>query len=97
MAKAYVLGMLKITDSKAMGPYLHAVEKTVTDHGGSYLVRGGRQHYTEGNPNPVAVVLEFPNSDSAIAWKNSDEYQNILSFRLDNSEGPLIICDGVEL
>ncbi|MFQ3329277.1 MAG: hypothetical protein ACI85J_001013 [Candidatus Poriferisodalaceae bacterium] len=41
--------------------------------------------------------MEFPNSDSAIAWKNSDEYQNILNFRLDNSEGPLIICDGVEL
>ena len=71
MAKAYVVALLKITDPEAMGPYMADVEKTVTDHGGSYLVRGGALHYTEGNPNPVAVVLEFPNSDAAIAWKLS--------------------------
>ena len=95
MAKAYVVALLKITDPEAMGPYMAAVEKPVTDHGGSYLVRGGALHYTEGNPNPVAVVLEFPNSDAAIAWKSSDAYQEILPFRLDNSEGPLVICDGI--
>ncbi|MBV29301.1 MAG: hypothetical protein CL504_01570 [Actinobacteria bacterium] len=50
-----------------------------------------------GSLNPVAVVLEFPNSDAAISWKNSCGYENILSFRPDNSEGPLTICDGVEL
>lgn len=95
MTKAYVIGLLKINDPKAMGPYLESVEKTVTDHGGSYLVRGGTQHYTEDDPNPSAVVLEFPDSDSAIAWKSSVAYQDILPFRLDNSEGPLVICDGV--
>ena len=95
MPKAYVVALLKINDPEAMGPYLAAVEKTVTDHGGSYLVRGGAQHYAEGDPNPLAVVLEFPDSGSAIAWKSSGEYQDILPFRLDNSEGPLVICDGV--
>jgi len=95
VAKAYLVALLKINDAEAMGPYMTAVEKTVTDHGGSYLVRGGAQHYTEGDPNPVAVVLEFPDSDSAIAWKTSAAYQEILPFRLDNSEGPLVICDGI--
>ena len=29
-------------------------------------------------------------------WKKSDNYQAIVAYRLDNSEGPFVICDGVE-
>lgn len=51
--------------------------------------------YAEDDPNPITVVIEFPDANSAMAWKTSDAYQAILPGRLDNSEGPLVICEGV--
>merc|ERR1711907_78100 len=32
--------------------------------------------------------------DKAMEWKNSPEYQAIIGMRLENSTGPLIVCDG---
>ena len=52
--------------------------------------------HSEDDPNPITVVIEFPDAVSAMSWKNSDTYQAILPARLNNSEGPLVICDGVE-
>ena len=80
-----------------MSPWNGGVEGTVTEHGGRFLVRHtGEKLYTEDDPNPITVVIEFPNSEAAMNWKKSDNYQAILPLRLDNSEGPLVICDGVE-
>jgi uncharacterized protein (DUF1330 family) len=56
----------------------------------------GEKLYTEGDPGPVSVVIEFPDAAAAMAWKSADNYKAILPMRLDNSEGPLVICDGVE-
>jgi len=56
----------------------------------------GEKLYTEDDPNPITVVIEFPNSEAAMNWKKSDNYQAIVQHRLDNSEGPFVICDGVE-
>ena len=52
--------------------------------------------HSEDDPNPITVVIEFPNADTAMEWKHSDSYQTILPSRLENSEGPLVICHGVE-
>ena len=34
MAKAYLVGMIKVTNMDGMGPYMAAVEDTITEHGG---------------------------------------------------------------
>jgi uncharacterized protein (DUF1330 family) len=97
MPKAYVVAMLEITNPEGMGPYLGNVGATIAAHGGRYLVKSmGEKLYTENDPNPVTVVLEFPDKEAVMAWKNSAEYQKILSSRLDNSHGPLVICEGLE-
>ena len=97
MAKAYLVGMINVTNMDGMGPYMAAVEDTITEHGGKFLVRHmDEKLHSEDDPNPITVVIEFPDAVSAMSWKNSDTYQAILPARLDNSEGPLVICDGVE-
>ena len=97
MAKAYLVAMIKVTNMDGMGPYMAAVPDTVAEHGGRFLVRNmDEKLHSEDDPNPITVVIEFPDAEAAMAWKNSDNYQAILSARLDNSEGPLVICEGVE-
>ena len=97
MTKAYVVAMIKVNDMEGIGSYMAAVPQTVADHGGRFLVRHmAEKLYVENDPNPVTVVIEFPDADSAMAWKTSEAYQAIVSSRLDNSEGPLVICEGVE-
>ena len=39
MTKAYLVGMVKVTNMEGMAPYMAAVEDTVTEHGGKFLVR----------------------------------------------------------
>jgi len=56
----------------------------------------GEKLHSEDHPNPLTVVLEFPSTEAVMGWKSSAEYQKIVSFRLDNSNGPLVICEGVE-
>ncbi|MDA3031181.1 MAG: DUF1330 domain-containing protein [Actinomycetota bacterium] len=40
-----------------------------------------RQLHSENDPNPVAVVIEFPDADAAMAGKTSDAYQAMLPGR----------------
>ncbi|WP_394935422.1 DUF1330 domain-containing protein [uncultured Ilumatobacter sp.] len=97
MPKAYVVAMIQVNNMEGMSPYMAGVEGTVMEHGGRFLVRHmGEKLYTEDDPNPITVVIEFPNSEAAMNWKKSDNYQAIVAHRLDNSEGPFVICDGVE-
>ena len=97
MAKAYLVGMINVTNMDGMGPYMAAVPDTIAEHGGRFLVRHmDEKLHAENDPNPITVVIEFPNAAAAMAWKNSDNYKAILPARLENSEGPLVICDGVE-
>ena len=97
MAKAYLVGMINVTNMDGMGPYMAAVPATVAEHGGRFLVRHmDEKLHAENDLNPITVVIEFPGGEAAMAWKNSESYKAILPARLENSEGPLVICEGVE-
>ena len=39
MAKAYLVGMINVTNMDGMGPYMAAVPDTIAEHGGRFLVR----------------------------------------------------------
>ena len=69
MSKTYLMGMLQVDNPEGMGPYLEKVQETVANHGGQYLVRLGEVLYSEGDPNPAMVILEFPDSESAMHGK----------------------------
>jgi uncharacterized protein (DUF1330 family) len=97
MPKAYVVGMIKVNNMEGFAPYKAAIDPSIAEHGGRFIVRHRDEKlHAEDDPNPITVVIEFPDAESAMAWKNSDNYQAILPSRLDNSEGPLVICEGVE-
>ena len=94
---AYVLVEVSVTDKEKMMPYIEAVDATVTNHGGRYLVRSPDAEVVEGNigQHPLKVLLEFPDMVKAKEWYASSEYQAIIPFRTDNSTGNMLFIEGV--
>ena len=59
------------------------------------MVRGGEVEPMEGDWTPTRmVVLEFPNMTTLKKWYNSDDYQNIIADRTDNSNGNMVFVEG---
>ena len=97
MPKAYVIGHVTLTNAeKFMADYGSKVEDTIKEFGGQFLARGGEVSYQEGEPlGEIHVIVEFPDRAAAIAWEESEQYQAILAGRTDNSDGGILIMDGV--
>ena len=97
MSKAYVIVHQTPTNPERMrAEYGSKVESTFEGFGGRFLVRGGEISYQEGESlGEKTVVVEFPDRDKALAWKNSEQYQSIRPGRTENSIGTFIIIDGV--
>ena len=49
----------------------------------------------EGHLDGDLVIVEFPDLERARAWYSSDTYQEILALRTENSEGTVVLIDGV--
>ena len=49
----------------------------------------------EGQWGGDLVIIEFPDLERASAWYGSDAYQQILPLRTENSEGTVVLIDGV--
>jgi uncharacterized protein (DUF1330 family) len=41
------------------------------------------------------VILQFDSVEAAKAWYNSTEYQEILPYRLDNTDDRFLIVEGL--
>ncbi|OUV28321.1 MAG: hypothetical protein CBC60_06885 [Betaproteobacteria bacterium TMED100] len=97
MPKAYVIGQNTISNMSAYKEYAQQVPKTIKQHGGKFLSRGGATHLLDGQPfGNRNVIIEFPDMKSAKDWYYSQEYQYIVSGRTDNAIGYLLIAEGIE-
>ena len=92
---AYLIADIEVTNPEGFQKYQEAVPATIAKHGGKYLVRGGEVEPMEGDWTPTRmVVLEFPNMTTLKKWYNSDDYQNIIADRTDNSNGNMVFVEG---
>ena len=93
---AYALIDIEVMNADGFGPYIEEVSNTIAKHGGKYLVRGGQVEVVEGSAGeyPMKVVLQFPSMELAKRWYNSEDYQAILPYRLENSRGNFIWVEG---
>ena len=68
---------------------------TLAQYGGRFLTRGDIVQTVEG---PLfterLVLLEFPDSDSALSWYNDADYQSAAEFRRLASTGRMILQAG---
>ncbi|MGF1629031.1 MAG: DUF1330 domain-containing protein [Kiloniellaceae bacterium] len=82
-----------------MGPaiveYLEKFDATLAPFGGRYIVHGGAKTVLEGEWPGDIVIVAFPDRESARAWYASPAYRAIAALRTDNSDGDVVLVDGV--
>lgn len=49
-----------------------------------------------GEPRPVTVIVSFPSRVAACNWYESPGYVGVRSLRQNNSEGTVVIVDGLD-
>ena len=92
----YIIVQINITNKEQYKEYLNQVTSIAEKYGGEYIVRGGKTKTMLGKWDyERTVVIKFPTYDSALEWYNCEEYAPIKKIREDNSEGNLIIIEGI--
>lgn len=92
---AYLIANYTITDAEGYAPYPPAVAPTLEPFGGSLLVADFASERVEGEPAAVSIVVSFPDKEKARAWYDSDAYAAVRDLRIANTDGFLLIADGV--
>ena len=93
---AYAVANLR---SATLGPaittYLRTIDDTLAPFHGRFLVHGAKPDVVEGKWRGDLVIIEFPDLERARAWYRSAAYQQILPLRTENSDGTVVLVDGV--
>ncbi len=93
---AYAIANVQsITMGPAIAEYLERIDATLAPYGGRFLVHGDPADVREGNLVGDLIMIEFPDRDRAEGWYESAGYTAIVSLRTENTEGWLILIDGV--
>lgn len=93
---AYVLAEVQITNPEGYKEYTAVVPATIAQYGGKFLARGGAVQALEGEwPQVRRVIIEFPSKEAALAWYHSSEYAKPKAMRQANSQGRLLLLEGV--
>ena len=92
----YLIVNNEVTDEAKYAEFRERIASAVKVHGGKYLVRGGTCEVMEGDWSPDrVVVVEFADVDSAKAYLNSAEYQELKGIRVQSAKANVIVVDGV--
>lgn len=95
MPKGYIIGHVTIHDTEAYQKYAAINNDIIPAAGGKFLARGGTSDVLEGNSHPRHVIIEFPSYEEALAFYNGPEYQENMKTRQANSDGTIIVVEGV--
>ena len=75
--------------------YLQSIDETLAPFSGKYIIHGGPYQPLEGSWEGDLVIIEFPSMEDAQAWYDSDEYASIRHLRTGNTEGDVVLVQGV--
>jgi uncharacterized protein (DUF1330 family) len=93
---AYVIVEIDVTDPIGYEEYKKQAGATVAQHGGKYIVRGGKTEVLEGDWKPKRmVVLQFESMQCAKEWLNCEEYREPRKMRHRTAKTNMILVEGV--
>jgi uncharacterized protein (DUF1330 family) len=93
---AYVVVDIRQTDPERAARYRELSGPSVERHGGRFLARGGGLTVLEGRWEPDRlVIIEFPSSNAAQAWFDSDDYGQARAVREGAGTWQMVVVDGV--
>jgi uncharacterized protein (DUF1330 family) len=87
----YFMASIKVTNEREYRKYLDRADGIFSKYNGTYLAVDNGPEILEGRwPYSRAVLIRFATREEFEKWYLSDEYQEILQFRLSASE-----CDTI--
>ena len=92
---AYVIANYRITHQEGYDAYLASVGPTLGPFGGELLVADFSSEAVEGSPSDVSIVVRFPDMPAARDWYDSDGYRAVRELRQQNTEGFVLLAEGV--
>ena len=91
----YLIVNASVTNADSFTAYLSAVGDTLENRDIDVLVSTRTAETIEGQPaGPRVVVMRFPDRDAFRDWYDSAEYQAIVGWRLDGTQGFAVLADG---
>ena len=93
--KAYWITRCHVHDSHEYDEYIKLAGPAINKHGGTFLVRGGKQIELEGGPYERTVLVEFNSMQEAKLCYESSDYQEALRHSLNSSNRHVVLVEGV--
>jgi uncharacterized protein (DUF1330 family) len=95
---AYAIGHLRdVNVNDEITEYLARIDASLEPYGGRFLIHGAQRiEVLEGNWRGDLIVIAFPDFESAQGWYRSPAYTQIIPLRTNNSEGEVLLIEGVD-
>ena len=93
--KAYWITRCHVHNSDEYDEYIKLAGPAINKHGGTFLVRGGKQIELEGGPYERTVLVEFNSMQEAKLCYESSDYQDALRHSLNSSNRHVVLVEGV--
>ena len=96
MGKVYsVVNIIKIHDRRKFDNYVAGHLDSITQYGGSFIVKGAHGIVLEGHwDSSLMVIHEFPDRKQFDSWYGSEEYRPWKALRQSCAEVNVILVEG---
>ena len=95
-APGYVIAEFTVKDQDGFREYGQRVPATITQHGGRFMVRGGKVEGVKGDaPKGLVAVLAFDSVEQARKWASSSEYAELVPIRDKAADSRIFVIEGV--
>ena len=78
---ALVMVSFNLLDKEKLAQYSAAAGPTVTSHGGVFLAKGAAKNLQGESNFEMGAVIQFSDTEAALTWYNSEEYQQLIALR----------------
>ena len=97
--KYYSVAEIDVTDQSWVAAYVRNVTPLVERAGGRYLARTAKVEKIEGDrPRPqIALVIEWPSREAAMAFYESDEYRPYRESRIAGATNRFLLVAGEDM
>jgi uncharacterized protein (DUF1330 family) len=93
----YIVVQITVHDAARYERYKQLSAQAVEAFGGRFIVRGGATEALEGSWTPSRlVIIEFPSTEVARRWWDSQEYAEGRSLRHEVATSQMLLVQGVE-
>ena len=93
---AYVIVEISVHNPQEYEEYKKLSLPSLKPFNGKFIVRGGKTITLEGDWDPERiVVLEFPDTELALEWWNSDIYAKAKAIRQRTASTRMIVVEGI--